>query len=554
MRSSRARCWPRLGPAVLAAAMILGCGGPGATDLAPIPELGHPEALYPAVYEQYRTLKAALEEELARRPRDVATLARAFGEMGMWFETYDDLQAAEPCYRNARILEPAATDWIAHHGRVLAALNTPEEARKALLEVLAREPGDPVALFRLAKLEEDTGRLESARERNQALLEIPDFRFQGHLALGRIALRDGDLVEAAKHLQAVVDEHPEVSEAHHLLGQALVRQGRRDAAAEHLRRAATASRPLPIEDPLQQQVAGMNLGLRSAMRKGRRALQQRRFEASAEAFRQALEVDPEHAPAHLNLGRTLLALGETDAGEASVHRSLELDPGQPRAYQLLAQAKLQAGDPAAARAHLQHALELDPAFAEGLRMLASLAVRDERYAEAEGLYRRWSESEPGNARARARHILSLGYLERWQDAAALLLATGEPPTAGPLARLAVRLAAAAPQAELRDGARAVRLAGLDSGAASRDLFAVEGAAMALAEAGRFDQATRLQVRALAAMAATAPERVRSRARERLETYRRGQPWRRPWEIGEAPWLGVNAPGPAPASDPAAPSS
>ena len=57
-----------------------------------------------------------------------------------------------------------------------------------------------------------------------------------------------------------------------------------------------------------------------------------------EHFQAALELDPEYAKTHSNLGLVLAAQGELDEAEASYRRALELDPYPWRAVEAIHQA------------------------------------------------------------------------------------------------------------------------------------------------------------------------------------------------------------------------
>jgi serine/threonine-protein kinase len=96
-----------------------------------------------------------------------------------------------------------------------------------------------------------------------------------------------------------------------------------------------------------------------------------------ELFRAAIREDPDFAPAHVALGRTLgppakdpeAALAQA---QAALDRALALDPELPDAYLALGEFQLyQAFDLDAAKGSLDRALDLRPAFAEALHHRAA---------------------------------------------------------------------------------------------------------------------------------------------------------------------------------------
>ena len=55
--------------------------------------------------------------------------------------------------------------------------------------------------------------------------------------------------------------------------------------------------------------------------------------AAAEAFRQAIQLDPENGPAHYNLANALQAEGQADEAIAEYREAIRLDPGDARCAQ-----------------------------------------------------------------------------------------------------------------------------------------------------------------------------------------------------------------------------
>lgn len=84
---------------------------------------------------------------------------------------------------------------------------------------------------------------------------------------------------------------------------------------------------------------------------------------AGEAYGRALELDPRHAEAHLNLGRLLHEAGDLDGAEAHYRAALEADPGSARASYNMGVVLEDRGRDADALEAYEVALRLDPDLA-----------------------------------------------------------------------------------------------------------------------------------------------------------------------------------------------
>lgn len=100
-----------------------------------------------------------------------------------------------------------------------------------------------------------------------------------------------------------------------------------------------------------------------------------------EAYHKALEIDPQHPDAHVNLGRLDQDQGDYPAAQGHYHAALEHDPSHVIAHFNLGSV-LEHQQPAAAITEYQRAIELDPTLAEAHYRLAILLEQAGRELEA----------------------------------------------------------------------------------------------------------------------------------------------------------------------------
>ena len=95
-------------------------------------------------------------------------------------------------------------------------------------------------------------------------------------------------------------------------------------------------------------------------------------EEAAAAYRRALDLDPAHADAHLNLGRLLHAAGDSAGALPHYRQAAALCPDAPTPHYNVGVALQDAGDLHGAVAAYARALSLDPTFADAHFNLAGL--------------------------------------------------------------------------------------------------------------------------------------------------------------------------------------
>jgi len=124
---------------------------------------------------------------------------------------------------------------------------------------------------------------------------------------------------------------------------------------------------------------------------------QQRYEEAEQAYRQAIELDPNYALAYKNLGNLLKDQQRYEEAEQAFRQAIELDPNYTRAYNNLGNLlKDQQRYKEAEQAYRQ-AIELDPKFTWTYNALGILLANQQRYDEAEQAYRQAIEHDQNDA-------------------------------------------------------------------------------------------------------------------------------------------------------------
>lgn len=442
--------------------------------------------------ERLAAARRGFDERLATPGIPPIGKGRAYGQLGLVYHAYDFDEAAAAAYRNAAKLDPKNYRW------------------PYLLGVLARRADD----------------LAAAREGFERAAELRPDDAATLVALGELELEAGRPELAAERFAAALELSPDEPALHALLATAYQAAGDGERAAEHRELAGDAP-PRPT-DPLLARVAGQRWG--TEVIRARRALDGGDPAAAAELAQAALPAAPDDANLHLVLATALAKLGREEEAVRHFEEILRTadDPAARKTAHVNLAVKLRAEERIAEAAEqFRGAVAADPDDKQVILALALMLQKLGRYDEAAGYCRRAVEIDPTMAPAQFGLARNLALAGRWAETRQALEAVQSSLRDNPVFvnRLA-RVLAAAPDGEVRDGARALELAER-SYQRGDNAEAAETLAMALAELGRFDEAIRYQEQAIEKSAALEGSERLERLQANLELYRQGRPSRDP---------------------------
>lgn len=472
-------------------------------ELVPV-EVPSLEAFDPAVAHQLRSAAASAAAVVAAADADDGARAEAFGELAQLLHAYELLGSARAAYANAMRLAPENPAWryLAGHaaeaaGDLDAAIALWQETRS----MLGDAGNDPRLLGHLGRAYQARGDLPAARAHLERALAVQPDLAAARASLGEVVLAEGDATRAVALLEAALAAVPAADRLHYPLAMAYRKLGDLETARRHL--AARGSVGLAIADPRLDALEALKTGERVHLLRGRQAFAAGRYAEAAEAFEIAVAADPASGRARVNLAAALAALGDSEAAIRQLRAALEQDADNGTAHFNLGQL-LAASEPETSLEHLRRAASLLAAdgavhrtLAEALRARGLTEEALEHYVEATA----WSPQDEAAIVGRAAMLVELG---RYAEATrGLATAHAHLPWQGRIAAALARLLAASPDASVRDGASALRIA-REIFAASSDARDARLVALALAELGRCQDAASLVAQARDAVAADQP--------------------------------------------------
>ncbi len=389
----------------------------GCADSA-LPPLPQPvlDGLAPAVREQMKTAGAKAERHSGE--------ASAVGQLGRILYAYGQSQAARDCFVRCRGLDPDRFDWAYLLGVVEAGLGRFDEARAAFEAAAAMRPADLPTALRLADLLERSGDHAESREVLENVLGKAPTSAATHYRLGRLAAAENS-GKAIEHLEAALEIEPDYREALYALASAYRLEGRHEEAAERIARYEQTD-PTPRRHYADPLIDAMNsIRARSAQdsfSEGH-ALQARGdLESALAAYGTVLEIDPEHAQAHVNLVAIHGELGNYEQAIRHYERSVELNPAIAEAHYNYGVSRHFAGDFRGAAEAFEKALAINPQNPDTHGNLGASLAELGRESEATRHFRLAIERNPSHPMAnfhlgrqladRGRYREALPYLEK----------------------------------------------------------------------------------------------------------------------------------------------
>jgi tetratricopeptide (TPR) repeat protein len=248
-----------------------------------------------------------------------------------------------------------------------------------------------------------------------------------------------------------------------------------------------------------------------------------RNEDAIAQYREALRLNPAFAEAHSNLAETLAKQGQIEEAIVHYQEALRLDPASAGTHSNFGFLRLNQGQISEAIPEFHEALRLDPDSAEAHSNLGITFLQQGQLQEAAAEVREALRLRPDFAEAHSNLGLLLFLQGQSQEAIAHAAKALDLQPANPdLQNALAWMLATAPQATLRNGARALELAAQASrSGGAKDPQVLRTLAAAYAEAGKFQDAVQTAQNALQVSEFQSNTEVSNMLRREIKLYQAG---------------------------------
>lgn len=401
---------PHLSGLLLLGLLLLGllltaCGGRPVAEQFALEPIEHPDlaAIESVARQQLEEQRQGLEDQQATATEGLQ-LADAYGSLGELYHTYELFEPAMACYRNAMLLDPESFVWPYYLGMIHQRLGDYAAAADAFEAALEQRPEDPAARLHMAEIRRALGTGDKAAELWREMIEVPDYGAAAHFALGLMASEEGDWQATVDHMTTVLEQQPRATSAHHTLAQAYRQLDRQDMAAEHQDLAGTAEVTYP--DPLMERLESLAVTSGAYLRRGNRALARQDLDAAIEAFRRAVDINPELVEAQRNLALAHVQRKDLDAALEVLREAVQHHGEDPWLQFDLGTTYLAQGLHAQAVEAFEAVVAIDPELSQAHFNLANALIARDRWAEAQSHLAKVLEKDPEHVRARYLQAMS----------------------------------------------------------------------------------------------------------------------------------------------------
>ena len=433
-------------------------------------------------------------------------LARALAASGRLPDSIPHLQKAVE-------LDPRDAEGRLQLSRALMETRQVDEASRQIATLLAQEPDNLEGILQSGRIHAAKGNPDAAEREFMRLAE---------LSSAGIGLRSRALFNMALLRQA----QSRIAEATEFYAKSLQLDSQHPQALFNLAVIMASNGKLEQAADLYGRLLRLNPG-QSDIRY-RLAVTQMALDQKAEAlghFEQLLQENPKHIDVIVSSSVLLAEMGRGDEAAdrllAAIAKTPDKGP-QARLKSALGAVEVKNGKMERGLGYMRDAVALAAKHPEVRKRYADALAGEKRYAQAADQYAEYVKLAPQDSRGAFAFATALVLDKQWQRAVDELTRITRESSDLAVTHMLARLLASAPEASVRQGDRAVDIAQAVFNAARNPVHG-ETLAMAMAAAGRFEEAVTLQERLLQeAEDAAFDEGFIDRVRRNLERFQAGQ--------------------------------
>src|SRR5271157_1711977 len=260
--------------------------------------------------------------------------------------------------------------------KVLVQVGQLSDAVFYLDEYTSHQPKDAEGFHLLGSAYAGLDQIPKAVEALERAKQLKPGDFLIRYDLGSALAKTGNTKQAIEQLLAAEKLNPAFADTHYQLALQLRKQG--DAA----RSKQEIQLFQKLKSQINEETEAGNLN-----NEGNRFLEEGKAREAADAYRKAVQLDPNNAQWQYNLSLALAKLGDREGQKTALERALEIDPNVAATHNDLGLLCLSEQNLESAEKEFRAALEINPKFAEAQNNLGVVYSKQRKDSEALALFR-----------------------------------------------------------------------------------------------------------------------------------------------------------------------
>ncbi len=336
--------------------------------------------------------KLGMAEDFLRQSKtDFPENSKGYCMLGNFYIQTNQMDKALAEYAGLYQAHPKDPDVRKNYIKLLIMKGSVEDARKINDPILKSQPSDIDAQIFKAEIEIRGGKANDAADTLQGVLKIDPDSAEAHYQLGLAFDQMGSTNRSGSEWREAVRLAPDFLDAHVALAGTAIRQGDWSFLAQEAEQIRTSA-PANPQGYWLHAMADIN----------------RKQYASADGYiKQALDRDPNNAPAYLQLGDLRLAQNQFAEAEKAYQHALDLDPSSLDALTGLVNVAKGEKQPERAIAAIKTQLAKNPDNSGFHGILGDLLKERKDFPGAEAEYKRAAELNKNNIAA----VVNVGMLQ-----------------------------------------------------------------------------------------------------------------------------------------------
>jgi tetratricopeptide (TPR) repeat protein len=272
--------------------------------------------------------------------------------------------------------------------KALMIINQVQQALPYALVYTHDKPSDAEGYVVVGQAYRKMGEFQKAADALEIAVKLNPASYDAHYNLGFSLGRLGKTEEAVQQVEEAEKLRPNSAEATYELGMLLAKRKDEQAARSNFQ----AFQQIKIENDRKERAGVLN-------NQGNADLQSGNNRAAAQAYQQAVTLDPGNAQWRYNYALALSNLGNRAGQERELEKAVELDPNLAKAHDDLGLCYLADGKLSLAERQFNAAFKIKPQFAEAQNNLGVLYARLGKNDKAVTLFRQATANSPQYAQA-----------------------------------------------------------------------------------------------------------------------------------------------------------